>query len=653
MTVLGLLVRRYGRWLVLCITAVTIPLFFQAVSLEMESDVSRFFSKDDPALEGYRYFSEKFGLADILVLVMTPSTPQEEVERFAGWLRRQPYFTHVTRPELPGDQEILLGFARERSTNLDFQAVNDHVEEVGLEIEMAGAPAEALAANRAARRDMARTGAIAAVVILVMLVMFFGDAVEPLIALLPLGFGILWMMAMARMLVGNVNILSASLPTSLLGIGIDYALHLHSGRRLVPELNPERAWAHVFRRVGPPLLVGAGTTATAFLALAFARLRGFRQLGGLGAVGLATVFIITLLMMPILHDWGRRIRVRTHVFSMEWLIRIADWATRNRLLTAGGFVLVTVPLLIFALQLQFEKDPSAYEDPSLDPMRVRTRLAEDLDISFQPILLATRTLKDERAVLQLARPYVGADKPFSRVDCLSEDLNRPGMTPRLRYFQSRDQDALSMMLYPSGDPYKGEALERIMDATETIVEQSDGKVIEVSGVPVVAQRAIALTRHDLTLTGILAGVMVTIFLTVLIRRPSIIVATLTPLAGGVIWMLGIMKLTGYSFSLANAMSMPLVIGLGVDYGVHIVYRLRRSNVHKAMAGTGRAIFISAMTTAAAFFSLCAASNPGFRAMGIAAGAGIISCLIWSVVFLPALLGQQPVTRRGRRRLPAH
>ena len=49
-------------------------------------------------------------------------------------------------------------------------------------------------------------------------------------------------------------------------------------------------------------------------------------------------------------------------------------------------------------------------------------------------------------------------------------------------------------------------------------------------------------------------------------------------------------------------------------------------------------------TAAAFFSLCAANNNALVAMGVAAGVGILSCLAWSVVFLPALLGQRAYKR---------
>lgn len=644
----GRLLRKFGPWLIAGILLLSVPLAFRAARLTMETDISRFFAEDDPIIRQFRFFSENFGVTDALVLVARRPGKElaPKLEALEHWLHATGYFSRVTRADMPGHTKIhvILAFANQPCTDLVFNRrmvgdVRAYLEEKGLPVELAGAPAEAIEANAALQRDVRRTGLVAAVLILAVMVFALGDVAAPVLAAMPLTVAIMWLMAIAQIWFGRVNLMSACLPTSLLGIGIDYALHLHAGRGAVSDPLPERAWAEVFRRIGPPLLVGATTTAAAFFALAFAQLRGFNQMGILGGLGLGLIFVLSMAAMPTLLDWGRTLGLRFRPLSFQWLVDLADWSTRHRPVTIAAFLLVTVALSIAAAGMRFEHDPKAYENPSLKTTRLRAKLSRELEMCFQPVLIATGSLRDERAVLAHVRAYVGAGKEFRHVDCLSDDLNRPGFRARLDFFSSRDGKKLCMMLYPRGNPYVGRRLKQVNDAANDIVARSDGKVLAVAGGPVLVQRALAVTRRDMMRTGLVASLAVLGILALLVRRPRYYLATLVPLVGGVIWMLGIIRLAGYKFSLANAMTMPLVLGLGIDYGVHIVYRLRRSTVHQVMASTGRAIVVSAVTTAAAFFSLCTAQNGGLVAMGAAAGTGILSCLAWSVIFLPALLGQ--------------
>jgi hypothetical protein len=475
----------------------------------------------------------------------------------------------------------------------------------------------------------------------------------PLLALLPLLTGILWTLGFAQWHIGRVNLLTACLPTSLLGIGIDYALHLHAGHTHAGGLAPEQAWAHAFRRILPPLGVGMLTTTTAFLTLNCAELRGFHQMGLYGAVGLVLLFVFSLLCLPTLYDWGRHLRFRFRPVSMRWLVAAADWATRHRRLAVGLFVLVTLPMAWQTARMRFERDPRAYEDPSVPPIRLRNELAREMGVFFQPVLVASRTLAAERNVVlpDLVRPMVGEGKLFRHVDCLTLDFSR-GETARLDFFRSRqpESEEVCMMLYPAKNPFEGDNLKEIHDAALRIKEQGGEAVVAVSGGPVLGEHARRLVRDDFIRTGLIASCAVLLILAFLVRRPRLYFAVITPLVGGVIWMIGIIRTSGYDFSMANAVTMPLVLGLGIDYGVHIVYRLRRNSVHIVMATTGRAIVVSALTTAGAFFALGAAGNRGLVAMGVAAGAGILSCLAWSVIFLPALLGQRggesPVAGKG-------
>jgi predicted RND superfamily exporter protein len=93
------------------------------------------------------------------------------------------------------------------------------------------------------------------------------------------------------------------------------------------------------------------------------------------------------------------------------------------------------------------------------------------------------------------------------------------------------------------------------------------------------------------------------------------------------------------FNLANVIVIPLIFGLGVDNGIHVVARWRETGSLPAAvsSSTFRAILLSGATTLASFSTLMIADNPGIAGMGelLAVSMGLI--LIASLIVLPALL----------------
>ncbi|MFQ5719313.1 MAG: RND family transporter [Acidobacteriota bacterium] len=132
------------------------------------------------------------------------------------------------------------------------------------------------------------------------------------------------------------------------------------------------------------------------------------------------------------------------------------------------------------------------------------------------------------------------------------------------------------------------------------------------------------------------------------RRVGLTLLALVPLAMGLVWMQGIMQITGLSYNFANLVAIPLILGVGIDNGVHLIhcYRLTRSpRMTRVIAHTGRAILIASLTTMVGFGSLATASHRGLASLGLVLLIGVGCCLITSIVVLPNLL---VVLRRARR-----
>jgi predicted RND superfamily exporter protein len=129
------------------------------------------------------------------------------------------------------------------------------------------------------------------------------------------------------------------------------------------------------------------------------------------------------------------------------------------------------------------------------------------------------------------------------------------------------------------------------------------------------------------------------------RKFSCVVLALVPVAVGSIWMTGVMGLAGINFNPANIMTLPLVIGIGVTNGIHILNRFAEERSPSILAkSTGKAVLVSGLTTIAGFGSLISAKHQGIESLGIVMATGTATCMIVGLTFLPALLNL--LSRRG-------
>jgi predicted RND superfamily exporter protein len=117
-----------------------------------------------------------------------------------------------------------------------------------------------------------------------------------------------------------------------------------------------------------------------------------------------------------------------------------------------------------------------------------------------------------------------------------------------------------------------------------------------------------------------------------------VVLALVPVAVGSIWLGGIMGFLHIPFNPANIMTLPLVIGIGVTNGIHILNRYAEEKTPNIFAkSTGKAVLVSGLTTIAGFGSLILAKHQGIKSLGCVMATGVAMCMLAGLTFLPALL----------------
>ena len=116
-----------------------------------------------------------------------------------------------------------------------------------------------------------------------------------------------------------------------------------------------------------------------------------------------------------------------------------------------------------------------------------------------------------------------------------------------------------------------------------------------------------------------------------------LLAMIPPLAGGMM-MFGMLGILHVHLNPANLIALPLVLGIGVDDGVHLVHDFRaHSGRYRMSASTMNAIVLTSLTSMIGFGSMMVAAHRGLYTVGLVLVVGVGSCLFVSLVALPALL----------------
>ena len=166
--------------------------------------------------------------------------------------------------------------------------------EVDLFYERGGANRFAVEAERSIRRDVYRIAVLSVVGVVAIFISFFPSPWRLLLVLLPALAGIVGATLVCIAVFGRIDGLTLAFGSALIGVAIDYPIHLLNHQGLVTA----DVGASV-RRLAGTLSLGAATTIASFAGLALTSFPGFREIGVFAMTGIAVALIVTLLVVPL------------------------------------------------------------------------------------------------------------------------------------------------------------------------------------------------------------------------------------------------------------------------------------------------------------------------------------------------------------------
>jgi len=174
--------------------------------------------------------------------------------------------------------------------------------------------------------------------------------------------------------------------------------------------------------------------------------------------------------------------------------------------------------------------------------------------------------------------------------------------------------------------------------TEEFVSQIQSVAPEATGTPVMNLEYIDLLMESYVQAAFYAAGVVVVLIFLLFRRIQDVMLTLLPLAIGILWMFGLLGLFKIQLNPANIVTLPMILGIGVAFGVYVMARYREEGrVRIFESSTGKAVVLSAFTTLFGFGSMLFGEYRGLVSLGLVMSLGVICTLVSAVVVLPQIL----------------
>jgi hypothetical protein len=251
-------------------------------------------------------------------------------------------------------------------------------------------------------------------------------------------------------------------------------------------------------------------------------------------------------------------------------------------------------------------------------LRDLTGRGPDALLAFEHAVVAN--LREELDWLGRA---VAVDRPVA-----FEDLPAPLRTRLV----SASGEYLSQVL-PQEDLSRVENLAQFVEDVRAVAPNATGRPAIEWGVGNIVQRSFfeALGFALLAIVVILLVALESVRETLLVLLPLALTAVFTVAA---------QVLFDVPFNMANVLVLPLIFGLGVDGGIHVVDRYRRGgDVANLMhSSTPRAVLLSTLTTVATFAALILSAHRGTASIGILLTVSMLLLLFFTTIVLPVLLG---------------
>ncbi|UCG41794.1 MAG: MMPL family transporter [candidate division WOR-3 bacterium] len=614
-------------------------------------------------------------------------------------------------------------------------------------------------------KDIGIGVAVALLLVLALFILTFRMWASPILAALNLLIGIVITAGVASIYPGRLTPFTAMFAVILVGLGIDYAIHIISLYTERRQIDPDAATAmeEALARSGSGVITGALTTAIAFAALAVSSTLGIREMGIVLGLGIFTTMVVTVVGLPAFLSARERVLVKLKRGKplKHRHVEFSFLSGYGRTVVRRPWVFLVIALVLTgffvyqASKAKFDPNMMNMEPEGMESVVLYDTLENAFEFTPDFAMVAANSIEESYAIAESAKAMpsfsmvenIGdfvppREKQLERQPAVrrlreelaaqrrSEPVTRASIGTVVRELERLDANIyeLAQLAYTGGqdrvdakaksiigDPEAEEAQSVVLALADRIkadpglaartlgrfqqhywpklraraMAMANPELIEledvpddirrrfvsesgedflvtiytkkmiwdfevlrrfnkqldlvdpkITGTPPIMQRLMDSIARDGVLATILTILIVFGLLWLDFRSLRLALLGMIPLIAGGIWMVGILKTFGMMFTMLNVMGIPMIVGIGIDDGVHIVHRYRIEGFLKTplvLASTGKAVLLTSLTTIAGFGSLMITSYRGFISLGALLSFGVGACFLTTVLFLPSII----------------
>ena len=557
-----------------------------------------------------------------------------------------------------------------------------HAAEYDITFQLTGGPVYNAEIGSGMERDMSDTVTITALLVGLIFLLMQRSFLQLLMIGLLLGLTFFITLGLGGWVFGRLNLVSVGFAAVLLGLVIDYAVVI-----IRDSQHSKKTAGSIRNMVAPSILWAAFTTAIVFGVLMMSTFTGVKQLGGLIVIGLLVGAIVMLVFIPLFLEkfpvkpaskltkpWflspgkaGSLLAVVLIGSGVLFLTQGAPkvnmdlkmiepesseaaaafevmqkefsaWSEQNAVILTSAKSLDQVSQQAMEMQVSLQ---GMKKDKSIEAYQWPYELVPNKE-NYQSNRSLFKSLSDSRHSLLTTAGEAGfTEKGLSLNQQILEALGRLPSDPVTLAKACADDPLIGAFfdIDDQGAAYFSGRMKLVGALTPEMLEtfaKLEKKGVSVTGWSILQSILLPHVKRDFYVIFIPSAGILLLALFLVFRSWRETLIAVIVLLTALVMVNAVVVLTGQTWNFLSGVAIPLVVGAGIDYSIHLVFALRRQNGDFAAVwnSVGKAIFFCGLSTAIGFGSLLFASNEVLRSMGLLCSLGILLTMALSLLIIP-------------------
>ncbi len=551
------------------------------------------------------------------------------------------------------------------------------------EISYFGSPVIAVANAQQIKKDIQNTVIISMTVLLILLIYYFRNIFTPIIVFLPTVFSVLLALMILYFIKDKISAISLSVGAILIGITIDYALHI------LTHYKHNNNIEELYKEITQPIILSSATTAVSFLCLVFVRSEALKDLGLFAAITVILSAVSALIIVPQLY------KPKTHEkkTGTNFIDKIGAYPyEKNKPLIISCSVIIIACLFGFR-HVGFNEDISdlnyipkdlkiseaklqklsditsksiytiSYGNSGEEALTRNSQLSRFLEkekkegkiLSYNSLGNVVLSEKDQQKRIEAWQRFWDANKKnrtlselinnghtfgfnSSAFDQFTENLNKPYTTLSLKDYSTVKALQISEFLSQENGFYTVSNVVKVdetkRDAFISDVEKNhDALAIDRQQMN---ENFLGLLKRDFNTLINYSLLAIVLTIVVFFRNFELTVLTMFPIVLTGVVTAGILYFLGLELNIFSTVVCTLVFGVGDDFSIFLTQAMQKEHTTgKNELPTYRtSIILAVFTTILSIGSLIFAKHPALHSLALVALIGMFSVIIITSTLYP-------------------